>query len=156
MVATHAGSVYTSRCGMPTGADASMNDTIQTANSDTTTEGVRVRAAGQYNVDESDPDRANYVYDYEIEISNESERTVQLRRRHWIIVDAHGNREDVRGPGVIGDYPRLAPGESYSYMSRCPLRSRWGTMQGSYTFVEDEGEEFEVSIGRFFLVPPAV
>ena len=78
-----------------------------------------------------------------------------LFRSHWIILDSEGRREDVRGPGVIGEYPSLAPGESYSYISYCPLKTSWGTMEGSYTFERDDGSRFQVRIGRFFLAPSA-
>ena len=66
---------------------------------------------------------------------------------------ANGERDDVKGSGVVGEYPELAPGESFEYMSRCPLATRWGTMEGSYVFTGEDGTEFTVRIGRFFLVP---
>ena len=130
-----------------------MSQTTQSPNSDLVTDGVRVRAAARYVPEQSNPDRSGYVYEYHIEIENQSEQTVQLRSRHWIILDAHGRREDVRGDGVVGEFPRLEPGESYRYGSRCPLRTSWGTMEGSYRFLTREGEEFDVKVGRFFLVP---
>jgi len=88
-------------------------------------------------------------------IFNEGEGRAQLKTRHWIIVDAQGVRRDVEGPGVVGEYPDLAPGESYEYLSSCPLPTPWGTMQGSYLFERPDGAEFSVEIGRFFLVPSA-
>ena len=72
-----------------------------------------------------------------------------------MIVDADGQRESVRGRGVIGEFPKLAAGESYSYVSFCPLGTSWGTMEGSYVFERDDGKRFTVRIGRFFLVPTA-
>jgi ApaG protein len=75
--------------------------------------------------------------------------------RHWVIVDSDGKREEVRGKGVVGDFPKLALGESYSYVSYCPIATTWGTMEGSYTFERDDGTRFQVGIGRFFLVPTA-
>ena len=128
----------------------------QTPNSDTTTEGIRIRAAAHYLPDESRPDAPMFVFRYRIVIENVGRRTVKLRSRHWIIRDAFNERDDVRGAGVVGEYPMLAPGERYEYESSCPLRTRWGTMEGSYTF-EDcaSGGILKVGIGRFFLVPVA-
>jgi len=128
----------------------------QSPNSNKTTQDIRVRAAAQYLADESDPDTPFFLFMYRIVISNESCETVKLLTRHWIIRDAYNEREDVQGPGVVGDYPVLAPGESYEYTSTCPLRTRWGTMEGAYQFENcDTGEPLEVAIGRFFLVPSA-
>jgi ApaG protein len=86
-------------------------------------------------------------------ISNQGERRAKLKSRHWVILDADNNRQEVRGPGVVGKFPDLAPGESFEYCSGCPLATKWGTMEGSYVFQREDGSEFEVSIGRFFLAP---
>lgn len=123
--------------------------------SDVVTAGIRIQAAAQYLPQESEPDAGRYVFAYKITIGNEGQRNARLLARHWIILDSEGRREDVRGPGVVGEYPSLAPGESYSYVSYCPLRTSWGTMEGSYTFERDDGSRFQVRIGRFFLVPSA-
>lgn len=132
-------------------AGESMN---QSPDSNITTHGVRVHAAAHFLADESDPDTPFFLFMYRIVISNEGQQTVKLLSRHWIIRDAYNEREDVQGAGVVGDYPILAPGESYEYTSTCPLRTRWGTMEGSYQFeVCDTGESLDVAIGRFFLVP---
>lgn len=126
----------------------------QSPNSNKATEDIRVRAAAHYLADESDPDTPFFLFMYRIVISNEGSETVKLLTRHWIIRDAYNEREDVQGAGVVGDYPVLAPGESYEYTSTCPLRTSWGTMEGSYKFeVCDTGASLEVAIGRFFLVP---
>lgn len=130
-----------------------MSQTIQSPDSDTITNGVRVRAAAQFVPELSDTERGSWVFSYRIHITNVGERTVKLRRRHWIILDANGEREDVKGSGVVGEYPELAPGESFEYVSRCPLDTRWGTMEGTYAFTDEHGEELSVEIGRFFLVP---
>ena len=123
--------------------------------SDTATDGIRIQAAAQYLPQESDPGVDRFVFAYKITMTNEGSQKARLLARHWIIVDSEGRREDVRGPGVVGEYPALAPGENYSYISYCPLKTSWGTMEGSYTFERDDGGRFEVSIGRFFLVPSA-
>jgi ApaG protein len=122
-------------------------------NSDTLTEGIRVQAAARYAASESQPDSGQYLFVYKIRITNEGTKTAQLRTRHWIILDANNQRQDVRGNGVVGNTPKLAPGESFEYESSCPLRTRWGTMEGSYAFTRDDGSKFDVAIGRFFLAP---
>jgi len=125
------------------------------AGSETSTAGICVRAEARYLPDQSDPEQRQFVYAYTIRIKNEGSERAKLLTRHWIILDADNNRQDVRGPGVVGKHPDLAPGEEFRYDSGCPLRTRWGTMEGSYTFERPGGEKFEVAVGRFFLVPPS-
>ncbi len=81
-------------------------------------------------------------------------KPVQLVSRHWIIIDAYGRREDVSGPGVVGQTPRLEPGKAFKYQSFCPLRTVWGTMEGEYQMRYDDGETFDVQIARFYLKVP--
>lgn len=126
-----------------------------TPHSSTITAGIRIHAAAQYLPQESEPDNRRYVYAYKITMTNEDTATARLVSRHWTIVDSEGRREEVRGRGVVGEYPKLAAGESYSYVSYCPLATSWGTMEGNYTFERDDGSRFQVAIGRFFLVPSA-
>ena len=123
------------------------------ANSDTVTEGIRVQAAAQFIPSDSNPEQKQFIYAYKIVITNEGTRRAKLKSRHWIILDADNHREDVRGPGVVGKTPDLAPGERFEYTSGCPLRTAWGTMEGTYTMEREGGEPFEAVIGRFFLVP---
>jgi len=123
--------------------------------SDTVTEGVRVQAAAQFMPADSNPEQKQYIYAYRIVIINEGTRRAKLKSRHWVILDADNQREDVRGPGVVGKTPDLAPGERFEYMSGCPLRTTWGTMEGTYTMEREDGQTFEAVIGRFFLVPSA-
>ena len=125
------------------------------ANSDTVTEGVRIQAAAQYMPADSNPEQKQYIYAYKIVITNEGTRRAKLKSRHWIILDADNHREDVRGPGVVGKTPELGPGEQFEYMSGCPLRTTWGTMEGTYTMEREDGSQFNAVIGRFFLVPTA-
>ena len=122
--------------------------------SDTTTRGVRVGAHAFFLPDQSDPDERKFLFGYNIVIGNYGDVPVQLLRRHWVIIDALGRREDVEGDGVVGQTPRLEPGEAFKYQSFCPLKTQWGTMEGSYTLRTDEGDEFEANIGRFFLTQP--
>ena len=121
--------------------------------SDVTTEGIRVRVGAQYIPDQSDPDRRQYVYAYRVVITTEGESGVRLISRHWIIRDANNEMREVHGPGVVGEHPDLSPGESFEYMSGCPLSTEWGTMEGSYRMRREDGEEFDVRVGRFFLAP---
>ncbi|MGQ0552866.1 MAG: Co2+/Mg2+ efflux protein ApaG [Planctomycetota bacterium] len=128
----------------------------QSPDSDTVTEGLRVRATAQYLAAESDPEHDRYVFAYRIVINNEGSRRAKLLTRHWVILDADNHREDVRGPGVVGQHPDLAAGESFEYMSGCPLATPWGTMEGTYVFERENGERVKVRVGRFFLVSPSV
>ena len=127
----------------------------QSPNSNALTEGIRVTAAAQFIPDQSDPDRGVYFYAYRVRIKNEGEQRAKLLSRHWIILDAHGQRRDVVDDGVVGEQPDLAPGDSFEYTSSCPMRTEWGTMEGTYTFEREDGTQFEAAIGRFFLVPSA-
>lgn len=123
--------------------------------SDTTTAGIRIQAAAQFLQPESDPKNGHFVFRYKITMTNAGAAAATLLSRHWVIVDGDGKREELRGRGVVGEYPKLAPGESYSYTSLCPLATQWGTMEGGYTFERDDGSRFQVHIGRFFLTPTA-
>jgi ApaG protein len=119
--------------------------------SNTITHGIRVVVKPHYEVDHSDPKEARYIFSYHVTIRNESKRQVQLLKRHWIIINGEGDQQDVHGPGVVGFTPNLAPGEEFSYSSYCPLDTDFGTMEGAYTMQDNDGEMFEVNIGRFYL-----
>ncbi len=121
--------------------------------SNTLTHGVRVEAVAEFRPEESDPDVPVFLFSYRIVISNEGDQPAHLLSRHWIIKDSENVRRDVEGPGVVGEFPKLAPGESFEYLSSCPLPTSWGTMEGSYLFEREGGERFQVKIGRFFLAP---
>jgi ApaG protein len=84
-------------------------------------------------------------------IENAGSKTVQLLARHWVIIDANGRREDVEGPGVVGETPTLAPGESHTYSSFCPLETPWGTMEGAFQMRDGQGALFDARVGRFVL-----
>jgi ApaG protein len=118
---------------------------------DTVTHGIRVSATGFFVPEESSPAKGHYLFGYRVEIVNEGNVAVTLRRRHWIIIDGEGTEEVVRGDGVVGQQPRLAPGEGFKYTSYCPLRTEWGTMEGAYEFETDTGKRMEAKIGRFYL-----
>ncbi len=125
----------------------------RTTHSDVITDGIRIQASAQFLPEESDADKARYVFAYKITMTNFGERRARLIARKWVIVDSEGRRNDVRGPGVVGEHPQLAHLDSYSYVSYCPLPTSWGTMEGSYVFERDDGTRFSVRCGRFFLVP---
>ena len=123
--------------------------------SDTTTRGVRVGATAFFLPDQSDPDDRKFLFGYNIVIANYGDVPVQLLRRHWVIIDGLGRREDVEGDGVVGQTPRLEPGQAFKYQSFCPLRTPWGTMEGTYQMRRDDGTTFDARIGRFYLKIPA-
>ena len=118
------------------------------------TDGIRVRVQSQYLPDQSSPRDDRFVFAYTITISNEGARTAQLRTRHWIITDARGEVEEVRGDGVVGEQPTLKPGQSFQYTSGCVLTTPIGTMQGSYRFWRDDGTYFDAQIAAFSLSLP--
>jgi ApaG protein len=119
------------------------------------TDGIRVNVQSHYVAEQSSPRDDRYVFAYTITISNESERTAQLRTRHWIITDGRGTVEEVRGDGVVGEQPRLQPGQSFQYTSGCVLNTPIGTMQGSYRMWRDDGSYFDAEIAAFSLALPA-
>jgi ApaG protein len=118
------------------------------------TDGIRVRVQSQYLPDQSSPRDDRFVFAYTITISNESPKTAQLRTRHWIITDARGAIEEVRGDGVVGEQPTLKPGQSFQYTSGCVLTTPVGTMHGSYRFWRDDGTFFDAQIAAFSLASP--
>ena len=99
-------------------------------------------------------DKGQYFWSYTIVITNSGTETVQLRTRHWIITDASGHKEVVRGEGVIGKQPVLAPGERFEYTSGVPLRTASGFMTGRYQMVSESGEQFEIDVPTFSLDSP--
>jgi ApaG protein len=119
-----------------------------------TTRGVRVAVTPQYLDDKSDPDDKRWFWAYTIEIANLSETTVQLRTRHWRIIDAHGRCQEVRGPGVVGEEPVIPPGHAFEYTSGCPLATSSGLMVGEYEMEAEDGERFAVEIPAFSLDIP--
>eukprot|EP00271_Cylindrocystis_brebissonii_P012945 TRINITY_DN32464_c0_g1_i1.p1 TRINITY_DN32464_c0_g1~~TRINITY_DN32464_c0_g1_i1.p1 ORF type:complete len:319 (-),score=48.76 TRINITY_DN32464_c0_g1_i1:175-1131(-) len=122
--------------------------------SDTLTKGVRVQVRSLYVKDRSSPSRQQFFFAYRIRITNEGSQSVQLCNRHWVITDANGRVEEVRGPGVIGEQPVLQPGGSFEYTSACPLRTAYGTMEGEYEMLlcdDPNRVPFHVRVGTFAL-----
>lgn len=118
------------------------------------TRGIRVAVVPRYIPEESDPKGRKYVFGYRVRISNGSDAPMKLLARAWKIVDAHGTEQEVKGEGVVGQQPRIAPGQSFEYTSWCPLKTPWGTMEGVYTFATESGEKFDAAVARFYLVFP--
>ncbi len=106
--------------------------------------------------EQSDPAADVYLFAYTIRVQNTGDIAAQLLSRHWIITDGNGKVEEVRGPGVVGEQPRLAPGEAFEYTSGCPLTTPVGTMRGSYQCTAEDGKAFEVPIPEFVLSIPRV
>ncbi len=124
--------------------------------SDVVTQGIRVSVQSSYMSAESQPERGRYLFAYTVQIANEGDTPAQLISRHWIIQDALGRTEHVRGPGVVGDQPRLEPGQSYEYTSFCPLGTPSGSMHGTYQMVRDDGSQFDAVVGMFALMAPQI
>ena len=107
-----------------------------------------------YLPDQSVPRQNDYRFAYHITISNVGTEPAKLISRHWIITDAEGDVQEVRGEGVVGEQPLLPPGASFEYTSYCPLKTNVGTMQGTYFMARPNGESFEARIAPFTLAVP--
>jgi ApaG protein len=133
---------------------AGVRPTVAEPTSFAVTDGVRVFVQSLYLPDQSSPRDDRYVFAYTITITNEGARTAQLKTRHWIITDARGTVEEVRGDGVVGEQPKLASGQSFQYTSGCVLNTPIGTMHGTYRMWRDDGSFFDAEIAPFSLVSP--
>ncbi len=116
-----------------------------------TTQGIEVEVKPEYLPNESIPEASQFLFAYHITIANKGETEVQLLSRHWIITDGTGAVHEVKGPGVVGEQPKLKPGEKHSYSSFCPLPTPTGNMRGSFQMVNHLGAKFDVAIPLFFL-----
>lgn len=132
----------------------SRHQQMHASSSEAVTNNVRVEVESQYAPDHSQPFQSHWFFHYTIRITNEGDETVQLLSRHWIITDANGHVDEVRGPGVVGEQPVLGPGESFQYTSGCPLKTSSGVMRGTYSMVSESGEHFDVEIAPFALHEP--
>ncbi len=120
------------------------------------TSGVMVRVEPQFLPEESSPDEGRYVWAYTIEIENRSPDSVQLLSRFWKITDENGLTQEVRGAGVIGQQPKIPPGESFRYTSAAPLAAPSGVMSGAYSMQRENGEAFAIAVPLFALDSPHV
>ena len=119
--------------------------------SEATTNEIRVEVMSNYSSENSRPLEDNWVFQYTVRITNQGAETVQLISRHWIITDGVGHTEEVQGPGVVGEQPVLAPGESFQYSSWCPLKTPTGRMHGTYQMARANGSQFDIEIAPFAL-----
>ena len=110
----------------------------------------------QFDPTRSEPSAGQWFFLYTVTIENLGEETVQLLTRHWIITDGSGHVEEVRGPGVVGEQPALAPGEAFQYTSGCPLPTEVGKMEGSYQMITKSGEAFDTRVAAFTLAAPVL
>ena len=122
--------------------------------SEVVTRGFRVSVESIFVPERSDPKAKLWFFGYRIRIANEGTEPAQLLSRHWIITDADGKVQEVRGPGVVGKQPNLEPGRSFEYSSFVPLDTAFGTMHGTYQMLSAGGEEFDITVAPFTLCEP--
>lgn len=115
---------------------------------------TRVEVETRYIPEQSDPEQQRYVFAYTITIRNQGSIPAKLLSRHWIITNAEGEVQEVRGEGVVGEQPHLNPGDGFRYTSGTVLETPVGSMQGSYQMIADDGVEFEAEIPPFSLSMP--
>jgi ApaG protein len=120
--------------------------------SEAVTRQIRVEVLSRHSTEHSRP--GNWVFEYTVRLTNLGRETVQLLSRHWIITDALERKKEVKGPGVVGKQPVLAPGESFQYSSWCTLQTPTGKMHGTYQMVGTAGNQFDVEIAPFALKAP--
>jgi len=118
------------------------------------TQGIRVSVTSAFRPDRSEPGQGRWLFSYTVRLANEGEHPAQLVSRHWIITDANGDREEVVGDGVVGQQPRLSPGEQFEYTSFCILKTPHGSMRGTYRMIRGDGTSFDARIAPFALVVP--
>ncbi len=117
---------------------------------------VKVQAEAFFIEEQSLPERGQYVFAYRITIRNDGNVPAKLITRHWVITDANGKIQEVRGEGVVGEQPYLRPGEEFQYTSGAILETPVGTMQGSYQMITDNGTHFDAEIPTFTLAIPRI
>lgn len=115
---------------------------------------IDINVVTDYIAEQSDPTVDRYVFAYTITINNSGEIPAKLLNRHWLITDANGKVQEVRGEGVVGEQPHLNPGEFFEYTSGAVLETPVGIMEGEYEMVTDEGDAFLAPIDRFSLAIP--
>ena len=129
----------------------------QSGSSEAVTESIRVTVQSRYLPERSNPLRRQFLFTYQVTIANEGTEPVRLVTRHWVIKDAFGEKDEVEGVGVVGERPLIAPGQSHTYASFCPLKTEFGTMEGSYGLVRPTGDSFQAEVAQFVLcIPMAV
>ena len=119
--------------------------------SEAVTDDIRVEVMASYSPENSRPLEGEWVFQYTVRITNQSASTVQLLNRHWVITNGADEVEEVKGAGVVGKQPVLAPGESFKYSSWCPLKTPMGMMHGTYEMARTDGSHFDIEIAPFAL-----
>ena len=117
---------------------------------------ISIEVETDYLEEQSEPRERRYVFSYTITIRNEGEVPAKLLTRHWVITDANGRSQEVRGDGVVGEQPYLKPGQGFRYSSGAVLETPVGAMQGSYQMVADDGATFDAAIPAFRLAIPGM
>ena len=118
------------------------------------TQGIRIEVRAEFRPDRSSAAARRYLFTYTVRIANEGQEPAQLASRHWIITDANGQHEEVRGEGVVAQKPRPGPGDRFDYTSFCILKTPFGLMRGAYLMARDDGRTFEADIAPFTLAIP--
>lgn len=127
---------------------------IMNSGSDIVTNGIRIKVYPQYIPEKQTPGDGRNYFAYTVIITNTSNQWVKLLSRHWIIINSEGDKEEITGEGVVGYFPELNQGDSFTYTSYCPINTEWGTMEGEYQFITKDGTILIAEIGRFFLISP--
>ncbi len=117
---------------------------------------IDIQAQASFVSAESSPDANYFYFSYRIQIHNRGSSPAQLMSRHWVITDAQGQTEEVKGAGVVGQQPKINPGQKFEYESACPLTTASGSMRGFFQMKGDSGETFDIEIPEFYLVAPCV
>lgn len=120
----------------------------------TVTNGIRIEVKSSFLPERSHPPKPLFVFAYHIIITNEGALPAELKDRYWHITDGNGNIEEIRGPGVVGNQPRLQKNEVFEYTSFCPIPTAFGVMKGYFRMVRDNGESFQAIIEPFKLSVP--
>ncbi len=125
---------------------------MKKTNSTTITSGIKINVEPEFIQEEYSLDGKRNLFSYRIEITNVGDKWAKLINRHWIVIDADGKKDEIKGAGVVGYTPELSPGASFTYTSYCSIDTEWGTMEGSFEMQRNNGERFKAMIDRFYLV----
>jgi len=116
---------------------------------------ISVEVTPNYIEEQSHPEQGHYVFSYTVTIINDGNKPARLLTRHWVITDAMGETQEVKGDGVVGEQPYLKPGEGFQYTSGTLMKTPNGSMAGSYQMIADDGFHFDANIPEFYLLAPS-
>lgn len=122
----------------------------------TTNDKIKVQVISQYIADKSIPEENRFVFGYHVTIANNTDSAAQIKARHWVITDADGDVEEISGPGVVGEKPWIAPGDTYEYMSGAIIKTPVGAIEGHYDVQQESGEHIKAPIPAFSLSVPNI